>query len=475
MKNKTMNDSHTSLRSRLIVLISTVILVMLVLEILTGIFWFRNRYQQETGSNIDIADAVRLSFEGFVRDLLNEEFAIGSARQFGEIKQNELAQYLKSISNLYYTVRIFSIVDSTGTVIASSRPQSTGIRVNDRDYFKSLKEGDSTVVSNFIRTKSENIAGFVVGRGFFSLSGALEFAVLAVVQADRLGEVTLSYKTGKGEYFTLFDRQGTLIYTNELLEIPTDERRSWKSSDQLLQKALQGETATGFFSAPIGNNKQRIGARVPIDELGWVAGAAITQGIFLKPLVISVVFSLLVLFVVAGITLLYSERTVRTISRSLGAVQNHVRKISRGEYSTIKASSGFSEFDSLTDDANSMAEQLRERENALRHSEERFRGAVNGLLDAFIIMSPIRKKNGDLADFRIEYANQVALDLAQAERDEFVGRRVSEIFPPETQKEVLPIYDQVLRTRQPTAIDAYRVIAPRGAYIRGSVYRYQGL
>jgi PAS domain S-box-containing protein len=111
--------------------------------------------------------------------------------------------------------------------------------------------------------------------------------------------------------------------------------------------------------------------------------------------------------------------------------------------------------------------ELKKATIALRESELRFRDAIEGLFDAFVIMIPIYNSTGNLIDYSFEYANRVALELAGMTWEQYVGHRASELFPPETQKGVLAIYEAVLKTGKPAVIDAYPVRAPRGAYEQG--------
>ena len=131
----------------------------------------------------------------------------------------------------------------------------------DREYFQKLKTGDSTAVSDFLLFRTENIAGFIIARGFSTAEGKLDFAVTASVQADSMGELALSIEREPGSYMTLFDSKGTLVFTHQNIYIPLDSAMVWKDRDRLLSQALQGKTATGFFSAPVGgrpeNRRQR--------------------------------------------------------------------------------------------------------------------------------------------------------------------------------------------------------------------------
>ncbi len=579
-----------SLRSRLLWMSSAIVMVFFTLVVLTEVYWFQNRFQMETESNREVARAIGLAFRQKVQDILNESFAIGAARQSFNITDSAAVQrYLSSLKDLYTAVLDFSIIDSSGTIINSSRPQIIGINVADRQYFRRLKTGDTAVVSDFIRTKDESTPGFIVGRGFYEKDG-FSFAVTAFVQPEMLGGI-LTLHRQRGEYITLFDRQGNLIYTDQHLDTLTIAGEIWKESDPNLRKALKGEEAGGYFTAPVDSGRRRLGALVPIEDIGWVAGSSKLVADFFQPFILPYALILFISIAVAVLTLVLARRTVDAVTRSLSMVQKHMRDVARGDFTTVRTASGLSEFDALIADTNTMAVQLKDREQrmklfasvvensgdfiglaspelepfyvndagkniiglesdeevsrsklieyfhpqdrpifqneaipalqkhqrwrreirfrniktgesiptlcnvfavkdddgkllawatispgltelrqaaaALERSEERFRGAIEGLLDAFLIMTPVSDRTGAFVDYHFEYANRVALRFMDITWEEFVGKKLTDIFTPQSLGDLPGIYEEVFRTGEPAALDAYHIKTPVGVFEQG--------
>lgn len=370
------NRRFKSLRSRLRLLTWGIVLSLFLAESILVVFWFRNRYRREVSNRVDTAQAIGLTFRGFVRDILRQEAGMGAAiRTFAVAdSQERLEGYLGSIARQYEAVRLFSLVDSTGRIFAGSNPRSIGKYVTERPYFERLMAGQEVLVSDFLRTRSENIPGFVIGRGFYNAAGRLEFAILAAVAVDELGEA-LDLPKVPGNYFTLFDSKGTLIHTDQPVEELTDSARGWRDDDHLLRKALEGEIATGFFTAPVERHRRRVGARVPIGETGWVAGDAMTSSDFLFPLLTVLGIVVLWSLAVAVAALLLAQRTIRSITRSLLGVQSHLLKVAEGNYATAQRETGLEEFDNLIAGTNRMAHRLEEREERLRASESSLKRA----------------------------------------------------------------------------------------------------
>ena len=65
----------------------------------------------------------------------------------------------------------------------------------------------------------------------------------------------------------------------------------------------------------------------------------------------------------------------------------------------------------------------------LRRSEERFRSTVDGLPDAFGVLSSVRDSRGTIVDLRVEYANPAACRLFQRALANLVGRRLLDMLP----------------------------------------------
>ena len=72
---------------------------------------------------------------------------------------------------------------------------------------------------------------------------------------------------------------------------------------------------------------------------------------------------------------------------------------------------------------------IKEAESALRRSEGYFRSALEAMLDAALLLSPVYDVAGTLVDFQIDFASRVALDFAQLTGEAVVGQRLTAIFP----------------------------------------------
>jgi PAS domain S-box-containing protein len=106
-------------------------------------------------------------------------------------------------------------------------------------------------------------------------------------------------------------------------------------------------------------------------------------------------------------------------------------------------------------------------EETRRRSERHFRHAVEGLLDAFGFLTPVHGPDGAVVDFRVEYANAVALRYAGLPREEYEGRLITEVFPNARETGFLDMYRQVWETGEPIVEDEYPYQSEKGVYAPG--------
>jgi PAS domain S-box-containing protein len=92
---------------------------------------------------------------------------------------------------------------------------------------------------------------------------------------------------------------------------------------------------------------------------------------------------------------------------------------------------------------------LKDTEIALRDSEERFRTAVENMLDCLGIYSAVRDEAGAIVDFRCEYVNAAACANNRLTREEQVGRLLCDVLPSHRDSELFRDYRRVIETGEP--------------------------
>jgi PAS domain S-box-containing protein len=85
--------------------------------------------------------------------------------------------------------------------------------------------------------------------------------------------------------------------------------------------------------------------------------------------------------------------------------------------------------------------------------DERFRRALDSILDLVAVERAIRDEDGQIVDFVIEWMNNAPVDVAGRPREELIGRKISELYPVLAGGELIAGYRQVVETGEPLVVD----------------------
>lgn len=89
---------------------------------------------------------------------------------------------------------------------------------------------------------------------------------------------------------------------------------------------------------------------------------------------------------------------------------------------------------------------------AYRRGEERFQAALDSMLDPCVIVSSVRNAAGEITDFRLEYANDLACRMSGKRRDQVIGRTLGELDPKSEKSQLFPEYCRVVETGHPLVL-----------------------
>ncbi|MEJ7597568.1 MAG: PAS domain-containing protein [Kofleriaceae bacterium] len=92
---------------------------------------------------------------------------------------------------------------------------------------------------------------------------------------------------------------------------------------------------------------------------------------------------------------------------------------------------------------------LQRESSERRHSDERFRAAIAGMLDAFYIAEAVRDAQGTVTDFRIVELNEAGAARIGRPRAACIGLLQSELAPPGHRTELVELQARVIETRAP--------------------------
>ena len=213
-------------------------------------------------SNLEIARAVEAAFGTYCHHVLRQEAALGSALSgLGAHSKLQANDYLTRNAKESPSIRALHWVDPQGNLIESSDPRATGVNVADRDYYREIISGKPWSMSNLLTSKVSNTPIFIIARRIEDDAGKFRGIVLAEIEPSQLSEFALRLQRTEAGAFTVFDRQGTLVFIYPKL---TDKSldRDWRKVDSPLRAVLDtGQEAVGEsdFSArrPMAHRRSR--------------------------------------------------------------------------------------------------------------------------------------------------------------------------------------------------------------------------
>lgn len=247
------------------------------------------------------------------------------------------------------------ITDPSGRIVASPNAEQVGVDLSDETYFQVLRAGDRVVVSDLVQS---TIAGrpatpvAAVGR---DREGRFLGAVVIGLPAERLRE-RLAIDLAGGAYPIVLDRSGRVVVHGERPDL------AWKDRDfaglPYVLAALAGQPSAGRGLEDPATGADRIGAVVPVPDLGWAVGVLQPTDAALAPALAERRTALLQVAVVLVVAVALAFALGLWLSAPIAALSAGVAAVARGDLSHRVPVRGPGEVARLAADFNSMGEAL---------------------------------------------------------------------------------------------------------------------
>jgi PAS domain S-box-containing protein len=416
------------IRERLFLLIVLAAVPVLILQGWTYYNRYVTRRDQALQTEFEVARGVATTFASYIDGVWRQLDTVGqeiitvdpSAEWDTERRTDRL---LETIDYRYATIRSASWVSPDGRVLASTSPGAIGRDVSAQQYFQQALSGVPWAISDLLPI------GTVIERPLVGMAvaiqdedGVLHGVIVAGIEPARIGEVAFVRWRPAGGAFSLFDSQGILVYRHPETPLSWEQRSQWLQDDPLLPSALVGRAAQGEITSPIAGDR-RFAARVPIPEIGWVAGASRPVAIVMAPVRQDLLRESMLGIMVASLALLLASLLARTIAEPLRRLERDAHAMGTGEIPASTDSQAPNEVYSLraamtgmaaglidraaalrqantllqeqTEELQVQSEELRAANEALTHSEQRYRK----LFEANLAGTYLTKPDGTIIDF----------------------------------------------------------------------------
>jgi len=197
--------------------------------------------------------------------------------------------------------------------------------------------------------------------------------LLGNVNLQTLVQLMGNLTSGEADNSAVIDRDGTLVATSD----PNFRAQLGSYGLHLaVERALQGRRQTLVEQH---DQQQLLESSALIKRTGWVSWVGVDLDAKMLPVVYTrnllVGILLMAILLAASIALINARRLLQPLS----VLSRRAGQIAAGRYADELPSSGFREIDRLTISLQAMSQAIKEREQSLINSEERFRSLVNSI------------------------------------------------------------------------------------------------
>lgn len=411
-----------NIRKRLMLLLLIVFIPFLAAQAFTYYKWYEARKAAELQANLEVARTVAVTFDLFVKDVLNTQDVIGRAASSPPpLSKSALRNILARAARESPAYRGISWIGPDGTVLASSI-HAEGINVSGEEYFRKIAEGREWVVSDLHVSKVTGLQIFNISKGIRDADGNLLGVLATSIFPEKLDQV-LAIVRSRDAGISLIDSQGIHVFRYPYTPY-TPEQQNWLKQYPFMKRVLQGEEVSTSVKS-VSTGKRRLVGFTPVGSIGWAAAASRAEEQAMAEVTSTLLPQAASILLIATGAFAGAFLFARSLSESVIKLRNHAVALGRGERRALTDDLGTAELNDLAGTFNQMADEIRAREEGL----ESFSYTVSHDLRA-----PLRAING--------FSEMLHKDL-EGKPDEEACRKLAVIR--ENAKKMDRLIDDILR------------------------------
>ncbi|MHB0977025.1 MAG: GAF domain-containing protein [Candidatus Aquicultorales bacterium] len=312
--------------SRKLIIIYLIVGIPLTVVIaLTYRAWYLAEIRSVLVDRTELARLTGTSFSLLINDMENTMGAVGDATVDNDYTPEQTTEALAGVLENYPVSNVV-FTNGRGRVVAATDDRLIGTDLSDHPSFSALINQDKTsAVEPSEKVRGE--PGFHVTQAV-RRNDRLEGIVGSFVDVRKLHNA-LPVRIGEGGA-NIVDSSGRLVFQSEFPDV-SDDLPYW-GDIPVVRQALQGDVATSSnIEFPIGRVR-RMGAEVPIEEIGWTAGSFVGFDLAIGPVRESVLAAMIASVVIGLLALVTSILIARAIVRSLGELVTKARVVGEGRF-----------------------------------------------------------------------------------------------------------------------------------------------
>ncbi len=351
-----------SIRTKLIVIYMLIAIPLIALLATSFYNQYKTLRDEAITERFDIARLTASNFSLFIDQTTHTEIIAGDTIVDEHLSATAAASLLTRIAKSRHAVEVVTahpspfsdvvFLDKNGVVVVASTAKIIGQNRAGIPAVKAIINGKESAIGD-LQINSDGQLGFPIAIGIRrdnTLAGIISISV----KADSLGSFMGTAVSQGGA--NIVDSSGHLIFQSQTAQIPFD-RRDW-SNEPFVKAALAGKTYTStglIFSI---DRSYRMGAEIPIRNIGWAAGSFVPVESVLGPIrqtaILSALFSMVILLLTLFLAYILGER----FAEGLITLKKHMQEAPR---------TGFTEHVSVTtgDEIGDLAESFNRMEDEI--------------------------------------------------------------------------------------------------------------
>lgn len=369
------NRFSTTIRGKLFLLLSLVFVPIFITQAIYHTNQFATRRATELQANLELARAMAETFDELVHDIMHHELAIGIHLTCPHsLSLDEMNQILVRNNAEYPAVRNLAWIGPQGRILASSLSETIGLDVRERSYFDQILGGKEWAVTDLFPSQATGEPVFSIARGIRDERRQLLGIVVAVVSPDRLAE-RLPVERAGGGAITVIDREARAVFQYPKKEWNWEERAIPRDRPEI-KEVLAGREFAGVHVCSR-DGIERLAGIAPIRSIGWAVAAGRSLDAVMNPVKWQLIQEGSFFFLLTASVFIIALLISRSIETPIRRLRKHALALAGGDFENITEPCGSTELKDLAVAFESMAGQIKSREEALRQSEEKYRLIFN--------------------------------------------------------------------------------------------------
>ena len=295
--------------------------------------------------------AVRVEFDGIKSTV--EELGISADMYTSKMSHEELHEYLEERTSAYDFKDLY-LTDEKGKT-------EEGIDFSQYDFYLEAISGNVCLLPPQV-TADGSASDIMVSAPIYKggvKGNKIVGTVIAVVDGKRLSEIVSSVNVGETGDVYVIDQTGRTIADAEYSYVLSQENTIEASAtdDSLVEfaEAEKAALAGDMASALVDYEGERSFLCVaPLEGYGWAVGAMASQSEYIDAYVKAAIFSVIVAFVLIGITFLVMRKWMHDSLDPLKKVAVLVKGVAGGDYSQSMSYNSMDEIGEIVSACNAM-------------------------------------------------------------------------------------------------------------------------